>query len=209
MIWKWSLVSLVLWPWIASCAFAAECGSRPAKAINLDTASTRSLLSPDRQWRFIGIAPKSFDQAATLSIRNTRSSRKWTVGSLERHGRAFWSDDSKRLFLRDQYTADDTKIRIFDFTGPVPKEIKGLDDRMRSAIHSRIPQDESTLWLYYPQVCFAENDSSMIIVVANIPVVRKRQNSEGKDFSLKLAVALMSLQVAISGPKAPRFPPSK
>lgn len=135
-----------------------------------------------------------------------QSSRKWTVGTIERDGRAFWSDDNKRLFLRDEYTADDTRIRIFDVAGSVPRELKGLDHRIRSAIFSRIPQGETTLWLYYPQVCFAANDSSTIIAVANAPVVRKRQDSEGKDFSLRLTVDLISFQIVVSGPRAPRFP---
>ena len=211
MSWKRSLFSFALWHWMASCGSAAECGNPPAKAINVDTAFTRSLLSPDQQWRFISIAPKSLDETATakLYIQNIHNSQKWAVGSIERHGTTFWSDDSNRLFLRDEYAADDTKIRVFDVTGSMPKEIKGLDHRMRRSIFSHIPPDEATLWLYYPNVCFAANDSSTIIVVANAPVVRKKGNSEGKDFSLKLTVDLTSFQIVVSGPKAPRFPPSK
>jgi len=206
MLWKKILILSALWAWVARCAFAAECGNRPAKAINLDLWSTRSLLSSDKQWRFISIGPNSSDQAAMLYIQNRHSSQKWKVGSIERDGTAFWSEDSKRVFLRDEYAADDTKIRVFDVTGLVPKEIKGLDNRLRRAIFARIPENETTLWLYYPQVCFAANDSSTIIVVADVPLVRKRGNSEGRDFSVKLTVDLISFQIVIAAPEAPKFP---
>lgn len=203
------LTFLLLSSWIVSAAFGAECGS-PPRAINLDLGSSRSLLSPDEHWRFISLRPKSNDQEdAILYVRNIRTSQKWTIGSLERDGRAFWSDDSKRLFLRDEYVADDTRIRVFDFTTGAPKEIKGLDKQLRRVIYARVPEDESTLWLYYPQVCFAANDSSTVILTANLPVVRKYAGSEGKDFSLKLTVDLISMQIAVSGPKAPVFKPSK
>jgi len=141
-----------------------------------------------------------------IYIQNRKSSQKWNVGSIERDGRAFWSDDSRRLFLRDEYAADDTKLRVFEITGSRPKEIKGLDNRIRRAIFARIPETETTQWLYYPKACFAENDSATIIVVADAPLVRKRESSKGKDFRLKLTVDLISFQILIEAPKAPTFP---
>ena len=206
MFWKRNLFLFVLWASMAHCLFAIECGNSPAKTINLDLASTRSLLSPDQQWLLISIGPHGLDQPAHVYIQNRHNSQKWQIGLIERHAIAFWSEDSKRLFLRDQYAADDTRIRVFDFTHSVPKEIRGLDHRIRRTIFSRIPEDETTLWLYYPEVCFAAGDSSIIIVVANAPLVRKRESSEGKDFSLKLTVDLISFRIATSGTKAPTFP---
>jgi len=186
--------------------YAAEYSCSPAKKINLDLWSTRTLPSPDQHWRFTSIGPSSSGQTATLYIQNSHSSQKWNIGSIERNGTAFWSEDSKRVFLRDEYAADDTEIRVFDVTGSVPTEIKGLDDRIRRAIFARIPGDETTLWLYYPQVCFAAKDASTIILVADAPVVRLNADSEGKSFSLKLTVNLISLQIVTSGPEAPKFP---
>lgn len=184
---------------------AAGC-SPSAKAVNLDLASTRSLISPDQQWRFISVGPNSAGQVAVIYIQNRKSSQKWNVGSLERDGRAFWSDDSKRLFLRDEYAADDTKIRVFEITGSRPTEIRGLDSKIRRAIVARIPQNEATQWLYYPKVCFAANDSATVILVADAPLVKKRESSEGKDFMLKLTVNLASFQILVEAPKAPTFP---
>ena len=206
MLWKKILIVSALWAWMAGGTFAAECGNPSAKAVNLDLASTRSLLSPDQQWRFISVGPSSLDQVAMIYIQNRKSSQKWNVGSIERDGRAFWSDDSRRLFLRDEYAADDTKLRVFEITGSRPKEIKGLDNRIRRAIFARIPETETTQWLYYPKACFAENDSATIIVVADAPLVRKRESSKGKDFRLKLTVDLISFQILIEAPKAPTFP---
>ena len=179
-------------------AFAAECGSRPAKAINLDLVSTRSFSSPDQLWRFTSVGPNSPEQRAELYIHKTHSSQKWNVGSIERDGTVFWSEDSKRVFLRDEYAADDTKIRVFDLTGPVPKEIKGLDRKIRMAIYAHIPQNKATLWLYHPQVCFAANDSSTIIVVADAPLVPKKQSGSATSFSVKLTVSLVTLQITDS-----------
>ena len=43
-------------------------------------------------------------------------------------------------------------------------------------------------------------------LVADVPLVRKTGSSQGKSFRLKLTVNLVSLQIAVSGPEAPRFP---
>jgi len=141
-----------------------------------------------------------------IYIQNQKSSQKWNVGSIERDGRAFWSEDSKRLFLRDEFAADDTKIRVFEVTSTRPKEIKGLDNSIRKAIFSRIPENEATQWLYYPKACFAANDSDTVILVADAPLTKKRESSEGKDFRLKVTVNLISFKVLIEAPKAPTFP---
>jgi hypothetical protein len=111
------------------------------------------------------------------------------------------------LFLRDEYAADDTKIRIFDVTGPVPREIRGLDPKIRRAIFAHVGEADTTLWLYYPQVCFAANDSSTIVVVADAPLVRKRESGSGRPFGLRLTVDLNTLRIVNSGPVAsPRQP---
>jgi hypothetical protein len=206
MLWKKILVIFGFWAWMAAGTFAAQCGNPAAKAVNLDLASTRSLLSPDQQWRFTSVGPNSSGEMAVLYIQNRRTFQKWNVGSIERDGRAFWSEDSKRLFLRDEFAADDTKIRIFEVIGTRPKEIRGLDNRIRKAISSRIPEDEATQWLYYPKSCFAANDSDTVIIVADAPLTKKRESSEGKDFRLTVTVNLISFQIQIEAPKAPTFP---
>lgn len=199
-------ILLVLLAFAAERAGAEACSPSFQNQINIDLWSEKSLLSPDQQWRFVSVGPKSPDQQAILYIQYLRSDQKWKIGSIERHGTAFWSDDSKRLFLRDEFAADDTKIRIFDVSGPVPREVKRIDEGIRRAIFARIPKDETTLWLYYPQVCFAANDSSTIIVTADAPVVRKKGDSQGKSFRLKLTLNVVSLRITTSGPPAPRFP---
>jgi hypothetical protein len=206
---KGVLVVCMLLPSFAYCAFAADCGNSSDHATNIAAVSRRSLVSPDTRWKFISIPRNSPDQAGVLYIESAQSSQKFEIGTIERSGTVFWSDDSKRLFLRDSYAADDTKIRVWDVSGPRPTEIAGLDGRIRKAIYARIPSDETTLWLYYPHVCFAAGDSSTIILVANLPVVRKSEGGKGKDFSLTLTVHLDSRQILITGPEAPRFPRAK
>ena len=191
---------------VASVALCADCGSTPAKEVNLDLWSTRSLLSPDQRWKFLSIGPHSPERVAPLYIQNVESSKKWRVGRIERNGTAFWSDDSKRLFLRDEYAADDTKIRVFDLTGPVPKEIKGLDSRIEGAILARIPRNKATQWLYYPKVCFAANDSSTIVLVADAPLVPKEESGSGRPFRVKLTVNVITRQVIDSVPQSTRLP---
>jgi hypothetical protein len=186
-------------------AHATSCGPSP-KAASIYLGSTGSLVSPDHAWKFVSIGRKSPDQPAMLYLENLRSSHTWRVGSLKRNGTAFWSDDSRRLFLRDEYAADDTRIRVFDVTRAAPREIRGLDRAIRQAIYARIPKNETTMWLYYPQVCFAASDSSTLMLVADAPVVKKIGDSRGKDFRPELSVGLTSMQVTTSGPRAPQFP---
>lgn len=195
MLLKRLVVACILWTGAPGFAFSAECGRAPAKEINLDLWSTRSLSSPDQRWEFIGVGPKSSEQRAVLYIRSVENNKKWNVGSIERNGTAFWSEDSQRLFLSDEYAADDTKVRVFDVTGPGPKEIKGLDRRIRNAIFARIPQNKTTLWLDYPHVCFALGNSSTIILVADAPLVPKTESASGKPFRLKLTVNLTTLHI--------------
>jgi len=110
------------------------------------------------------------------------------------------------LFLRDEYAADDTKIRVFDLTGPVPKEIKGLDSRIEGAILARIPRNKATQWLYYPKVRFAANDSSTIVLVADAPLVPKEESGSGRPFRVKLTVNVITRQVIDSVPQSTRLP---
>jgi len=126
------------------------------------------------------------------------------MGSIERDGIAFWSEDSERVFLRDESAADDTKIRVFDVSSSEPKEIKHLDSSIRKAIFARIPNNQTTLWLKYPRVCFAANDSSTIIVIADAPLVRKREGGPGMSFDLNVTVNLITLRIvnSIVGPSA-------
>lgn len=202
MLSKRFLATAVLVSSMASVAQSTECGDTPTQKVNLDLRSTQSLLSPDQQWKFLNVGPHSPEQRARLYIQNTESGRKWAIGWIERNGTAFWSEDSKRLFLRDAYAADDTKIRVFDLTRDVPKEIKGLDSRIRKAILARIPPNKTTQWLYYPEVCFAPDDSSTIIIVADAPLVPKQESGSGVPFRLKLTVNLATLQVLESVPAA-------
>jgi hypothetical protein len=195
MLWKRLVIVCVFCSCSAGFAFSAECGRAPAKAINLNPGSTRALSSPDQRWKFTSVGPNSSEQRAELYIQRALGQKKWNVGSIERNGTAFWSDDSQRLFVRDEYAADDTKVRVFDVTGSVPKEIKGLDHRIRNAIFARIPQNETTQWLYYPQACFAANDSSTIILVADAPLDPKTGSGPGMPFGLKLTVNLLTLQI--------------
>jgi hypothetical protein len=192
------LLALILLTSIPGVDLSAECDSAPAKEVRFDLWSTRSLLSPDQRWKFLSVGPHSPEKKAPLYIQNTEISKKWLVGWIERSGTAFWSGDSKRLFLRDEYAADDTKIRVFDVTGAVPKEIQGLNDKIQKALFAHIPQNKTTQWLYYPEVCFAANDSSTVIVVADAPLVPKKESGSGKSFGLKLIVNLDPLHVVDS-----------
>lgn len=183
-------------------AHSAECDGTAAKKVNLDLWSTRSLLSPDQRWKFLSVGPHSPEKKAALYIQNAESSKKWLVGWIERNGTAFWSGDSKRLFLRDEYAADDTKIRVFDVTGGTPQEIKGLDNKIQKALFAHIPKNKTTQWLYYPEVCFAAGDSSMVILVADAPLVPKKEAGSGVPFSLKLTVNILTRQVLDVAPSA-------
>lgn len=189
------LLALVLLSSVANVGFATECDRTPAKEMNLDLWSTRSLLSPDRGWRFLSAGPHSPEKKIALYIQSTETSKKWLMGWIGRNGTAFWSGDSKRLFLRDEYAADDTRIRVFDVTGGVPKEIRGLDDKIQKAFFAHIPQSKTTQWLYYPEVCFAADDSSTIIVVADAPLVPKKESGSGLPFNMKLTINLLTRQV--------------
>ena len=183
---------------------AASCDSPPATQVNLDLWSTRSLPSPDHQWQFTSVGPMSPERKAQLYIENTHRSKRWRVGSIWRDGTVFWSEDSKRLFLMDEYAADDTMIRVFDVTGEVPREIRGLDRVIRRSLFTRVPRNESTFWLVYPKACFAPNDSSTIIVVADAPLVRNVGHGPARPFGKKLTVDLRSLRVVNSEPATPK-----
>jgi hypothetical protein len=194
-LWKLVAILAVFLIRAAPLTLAAECGSSSAKTVNLDLWSTRSLSSPNRLWSLISVGSNSSDREAAIFIQNIHTAQKWSIGSIERRGTVFWSEDSKRVFLRDEYAADDTRIRVFDVSGGVPREIKGVDQTIRRAIFNRIPQNETTLWLYYPRVCFAAKDSSMIVLLADAPLVSKTESGPGKPFRLKIRVNLSALQI--------------
>jgi hypothetical protein len=194
MVYKWLIIASLLSAFLAGPLFPAECTSTPTHEINLGPGSNKSLLSPDRRWKLVSVRPNLEDKTV-LYIQSASNSKKWTIAWIERAGTAFWSDDSKRLFLRDEYAADDTRIRVFDLAGPIPKEVKGLNGRIQQAIFSHIPPNKTTQWLYFPEVCFAASDSSTIVLVADAPLVPKRESGSGTPFSLRLTVNLTTLQI--------------
>lgn len=188
----------------ARLAFSQECSSSSKNVLSFGPSSTKSLSSPDQRWRLVEVGSKSANKNAALYMQDTRSTQNWEIATIERSGIAFWSEDSRRILLRDQYAADDTRIRVFEVSGSSPKEIQGLDSKIRRAIYRHIPQNETTLWLYYPHVCFAANDSSTIIAVADAPVAPK-QGGKGKDFDLKLTVHLSPFHILVSAQKVSTF----
>ena len=187
-------ILLVLGAPAVGLTFAADC-AQPTRRISIDLWSTKSLTSPDRRWTFRSIGPKSAESVARLYVENRRTGQKWDVGSIERDGTVFWSGDSRRVVLRDEYAADDTNLRLFDVAGLVPKEVKGLDDSVRQAIFRHLSADETTLWLYYPQVCFAGTHSSTILLTADAPRVPIAGSGSGKGLTVRLAVDVDSLKV--------------
>jgi hypothetical protein len=191
---RWFALLLAVLASASVSGLAGDCAQVARKA-NLDLSSTRSLLSPDGQWRFIGIGPKSAESGARLYIKNLHTGQQWKVGSIGRDATAFWSGDSRCLFLRDEYAADDTNIRVFDLTTKTPKEILDLDRSIRKDIFRHIPTDETTLWIYYPQVCFAATSSSTILLTADAPRVPMAVSGPGKTLEMRLAVDLATLKV--------------
>jgi hypothetical protein len=187
---------------VADVSFSTECDGTPPKEVNLDLWSARSLLSPDQRWKFLTVGPHSPEKKASLYIQNAETSQKWLVGWIERNGTAFWSGNSKRLFLRDEYAADDTKIRVFDVAGGTPQEIKGLDDKIQKAVFAHIPKNKTTQWLYYPEVCFAAKNSSTIIVLADAPLVPRKESGSGVPFNVKITVNVVIRQVIEAVPNA-------
>jgi hypothetical protein len=186
----WAGIQLLF---VTGVGFSAECGSTPPQKVAIDLWSIRTLVSADQRWKFLSIGPHTPDQRALLYIQAADGSRKWLLGWIERDGTAFWSDDSKRLFLRDEYAADDTKIRVFDLTGSVPHEVKGLDKKIRPAVLDHIPLGQSTLWLTY-DACFAADDSSTLILDADAPFAPNNGGS-GTPLRLRLVVDLKALKV--------------
>lgn len=184
------LLAVSLTPFVS----AADCARHAKKAI-LDLWSSHSLSSPDNQWTFISMGPKSSDKVARLYFENRKSHQKWEVGSIERDAMVLWSSDGRRLLLVDEYAADDTKIRIFDVTGGTPKEVTGVDEKIRAAIFSYISAEETTFWLIYPQACFAASGSSTVLLSADAPRVPKVGTGAGKDLKVKLALDLDTLTV--------------
>lgn len=209
MLWRGLLLLIVCPTTSVGLACSQECPKVPAKRISLSSWSTASLASSDQQWRFTGIGSRSPDEGAALFIRNTHTSKEWKVGSMDRSGTAFWSEDSKRLLLRDEYAADDTKIRVFDVSSSTPREINGVDPKIRKAIYAHVPDNGTTQWLYYPQVCFAANDSSTILLIADAPLVPKTESGSGKSFRLRLTVNLNTLDVVDSVSVKKKQPPLK
>ena len=73
-------------------------------------------------------------------------------------------------------------------------------DKIQKALFAHVPQDKTTQRLYYPEVCFAANDSSTIIVVADAPLVPLNASGSGRPFRVKLTVNLVIRQIVDAAP---------
>lgn len=179
---------------IGQTAFASDCAA-PGKTVSFSHGEARvSFLSPDHRWEFTSMGSKTWEHSATLQLLDQQTKRRWNIGSLERNGTVFWSQDSKRLLLRDEYAADDTRIHVFYLEGSDPQEIHGLDRSVKRAISSHLPPDQTTLWVTYPHVCFSSGSSSTILLTVDAPHAPSR-GGEGTGMRLSLAVNLSPLEI--------------
>jgi len=122
-------------------------------------------------------------------ILNYETKKRWNIGSLDRNGTVLWSYDSKRLILRDEYAADDTRLRVFDLTGSGPQELHGLDRSIKRVVSTHTPRTEESLWITYPQVCFSDGNSSLVLLTVDAPHA-PRSGGSGKNFRLRLSIDL-------------------
>jgi hypothetical protein len=202
-----SFITLAIWACGAGGLLATECEKNPPIRANLTNGSSASLSSPDGKWQLKTVPLRSTNEGyhSAILVEGSADSKKWNFGSIERWGTSFWSQDSERLFLLDAYAADDMRVRVFDFSQSKPQEITGVNRLLETAVLARIPKEEATLWLSYPEVCFAEGDSSTIIVTVDAPLALKT-GGPGKDFGLKITLDVNSHKIEVTGPPAPRFP---
>jgi len=176
-------------------AFASICAA-PAKTLDFTHGDARvSLSSPDRSWEFVSVGSPTWQYNAVLQLIDRRTKRGWNIGSLGRDARAFWSPDSKEILLRDEYAADDMKLRVFNVMGPWPQEIHGLDRAIKRTVLSRIPNHDSTLWITYPEVCFSADKSSTILLTVDAPYAPSLGGS-GTDLRFRLTIDLTTLRVS-------------
>jgi hypothetical protein len=170
-------------------SFASDCGA-PGKEVDFTHGEARVLvLSPDHRWEFISGGSETWKHSAKLVMLDYQTKKRWNIGSLDRNGTVFWSDDSKRLILRDEYAADDTRLRVFDLTDSGPEELYGLDRSIKRVVSSHTPQSEESLWITYPQVCFSDGNSSLILLTVDAPHA-PRSGGSGKSFRLRLIIDL-------------------
>ena len=185
--------AIALYTSMSQRSLAADCAASGRVLPFAHTDRAVSLSSPDREWDFISIGTSGPGRVAQLHIFNKDANRRWSIGSLVRNGTAFWSQDSRHLFLRDEFTADDTRIRVFDLNGFEPKEIEALDQTVRQIIFSHLPTDETTLWIHYPQVCFGSASASEILLTIDALRLPKSGNGKGRNMTLRLVVHLPTL----------------
>jgi hypothetical protein len=174
---------------VGQVSFASDCGT-PGKKVDFTHGEARVLVpSPDHRWEFISAGSVTWEHSAGLVILNYETKKRWNIGSLDRNGTVLWSYDSKRLILRDEYAADDTRLRVFDLTGSGPQELHGLDRSIKRVVSTHTPRTEESLWITYPQVCFSDGNSSLVLLTVDAPHA-PRSGGSGKNFRLRLSIDL-------------------
>ena len=178
---------------IGQTAFASDCAA-PGKTVSFSHGEARvSFLSPDHRWEFTSMGSKTWEHSATLQLLDQQTKRRWNIGSLERNGTVFWSQDSKRLLLRDEYAADDTRIHVFYLEGSDPQEIHGLDRSVKRAISSHLPPDQ-TPRRHSPACLLLLWELFDILLTVDAPHAPSR-GGEGTGMRLSLAVNLSPLEI--------------
>jgi hypothetical protein len=179
----------------ARCVPAERCSGTPAAETNLDLGSTKSVICPDQQWKFVSIATKSPDQNAIYTSRTHIALRSGTSVRWNATERCFGARAARERFFEilTQLMTQESGPLI----SPVQRQekLRGLDRAIRQAIFARIPKNETTLWLYYRKACFSADDSSTILVSANLPLALKNEDSKGKSFGLTLTINLTLLRL--------------
>jgi hypothetical protein len=188
-------LALILVALIAKSVSASDCSIPSATKSFSHMDRSVSLPSPDARWQFLSTGTGSPDEDALLQLVNSKTHRSWHFGQLGRNGTAFWSQDSKWLILIDEYAADDTKIRLFDLNLSSPREVHGLDARVKHHVLNHVPSRHSTLWITYPKVCFISGDSSRISRTVDAPFV---PNVGGSGTGMKVDLSIQMATGKIS-----------
>lgn len=187
-------LGLVLALCVGHASFASDCAA-PGREVHFSHGQAKVMLSsPDHQWEFISEGSETWEDGARLVMLDYKTNEQWNIGSLDRNGTVFWSQDSEWLILRDEYAADDTRLRVFDLMNSGPQELHGIDHSIKGVISVHTPPNEESLWVTYPEVCFSDGSSSIIRLTVDAPHAPKN-GVKGKSFQLRLIIDLTTASV--------------
>jgi len=159
--------------------------------IEVDQDCRGALDSPDRNWRVKCNQPTVQRDAIYLTVESKSNDRHWLLTTVFRSGLIGWSKDSTIVLFLDRHSVEDTRFRAFRVSTSGPREISGLDSRIKKEVNLFLrPRKQEILYLDITNPVFLDQTAVVGADISVRSVPAGVSNTPSQEWHGKLVVSM-------------------